>query len=382
VTSMATRPTGEAADTGTLHVDIAVQRGAFRLDVAITVAPGEVLGVLGPNGAGKTTLLRALAGLVAVTEGSIRLGGVVLDDVATSTFVPAERRPVGLVFQDYRLFPHLSVRDNVAFAARSRGAGRAEARGHAEGFLGQLDLTALARRKPAELSGGQAQRVALARALAADPAMLLLDEPLSALDARTRLEVRTELRRHLKDFGGPVLLVTHDPLEAMVMTDRLLVIEEGRVVQHGTPAQVARRPATQYVARLVGLNLYPGTLASADGTVQLSAGGSLTAALADPMPAAGSDVLVALRPSAIAVHTERPGHASPRNVWAGTITGLELLADRVRAQVDGPPDALVDLTPAAVAELGLRPGLPVWLAAKATEVDVYPSLKVDHALIV
>jgi molybdate transport system ATP-binding protein len=368
------RPAGERSRAGCLDVDIAVRRGTFRLEVAMTVAPGEVLGVLGPNGAGKTTLLRALAGLAAVTEGSIRLGDTVLDDVATATFVPAEQRPVGLVFQDYRLFPHLSVRDNVAFAARSGGARRAEARQHAERYLGQLDLTALARRKPAELSGGQAQRVALARALAADPAMLLLDEPLSALDARTRLEVRTELRRHLKDFGGPVLLVTHDPLEAMVMTDRLLVIEDGHVVQHGTPAQVARRPATQYVARLVGLNLYPGTVASADGTVRLSAGGSLTAALGDPLPTAGTDVLVALRPSAIAVHTERPGHASPRNVWAGTISGLELLADRVRAQVDGQPGALVDLTPAAVADLGLRPGLSVWLSAKATEVDVYPAV--------
>jgi molybdate transport system ATP-binding protein len=202
--------------------------------------------------------------------------------------------------------------------------------------------------------------------------MLLLDEPLSALDARTRLEVRTELRRHLEDFAGPVLLVTHDPLEAMVMTDRLLVIEDGCVVQHGTPAEVARRPATQYIARLVGLNLYPGTVAASDGTVRLTAGGTLVATSTGSLPPLNADVLVALRPSAISVHTERPDHASPRNVWAGTIAGVELLGDRVRAQVDGRPSALVDLTPAAVADLGLRPGLPVWLSAKATEVDVYP----------
>ena len=166
------------------------------------------------------------------------------------------------MFQNYRLFPHLDVRDNVAFAARSRGASRRDARRHADRYLAAARPHGAGRRaSPAQLSGGQAQRVALARALAADPALLLLDEPLSALDARTRLDVRTELRRHLADFAGPVLLVTHDPLEAMVMTDRLLVIEDGRVVQHGTPAEVARRPATQYVARLVGLNLYPGTLA-------------------------------------------------------------------------------------------------------------------------
>jgi molybdate transport system ATP-binding protein len=375
--------TGTRRTAAALDIAVTVQRGAFRLEVAATVAPGEVLGVLGPNGAGKTTLLRVLAGLAAVTEGSIRLGGTLLDDAATGTFVPAEHRPVGLVFQNYRLFPHLSVRDNVAFAARSRGARRGDARRHADRFLEQLDLAGLAARKPAQLSGGQAQRVALARALAAEPAMLLLDEPLSALDARTRLEVRTELRRHLADFPGPVLLVTHDPLEAMVMTDRLLVIEDGHVVQHGTPGQVARRPATQYVARLVGLNLYPGRVVSADGTVHLSAGGALTAASteSEPVPAPGTDVLVALRPSAIAVHTERPAYASPRNVWAGTITGLELLADRVRVQIDGQPGALVDLTPASVADLDLRPGLPVWLSAKATEVDVYPDPHVPRTVL-
>jgi len=364
---------GGPATAGALDLAVSVRRGEFRLDVAAAVAPGEVLGVLGPNGAGKTTLLRALAGLTAVTEGSIRLGDTVLDDAATGTFVPAEQRPVGLVFQNYRLFPHLSVRDNVGFAARSRGARRAETRRHADRFLGQLDLAALADRKPAQLSGGQAQRVALARALAAEPALLLLDEPLSALDARTRLEVRSELRRHLADFPGPVLLVTHDPLEAMIMTDRLLVLEDGRVVQQGTPAEVARRPATQYVARLVGLNLYPGTLTSTDGQVRLADGGSLTATPSDQALVAETDVLVALRPTAIAVHSERPGHGSPRNVWAGTISGLELLADRVRAEVEGQPSALVDLTPAAVADLKLRPGLPVWLSAKATECDVYPN---------
>ena len=357
--------------TMTLELDVVVRRGSFTLEVAAEVAPGEVLGVLGPNGAGKTSLLRALAGLNAVSEGSIRLGDQVLDDAATGTFVPAEQRPVGLVFQNYRLFPHLSVRDNVAFSARSRGTHRKQARQYADRYLHQLDLTALASHKPEQLSGGQAQRVALARALAADPGLLLLDEPLAALDARTRLYVRSELRRYLADFPGPVLIVTHDPLEAMVMADRLLVIEDGRVVQHGTPAEVARRPATQYVARLVSLNLYPGTLESADGTVRLAAGGSLTAAPGAPLPAVGTDVLVAVRPSAISVHTERPEHASPRNVWPGTIAGLELLADRVRAQINGQPDVLVDLTPAAVADLGLRPGQQVWLSAKATEVDVY-----------
>ena len=363
---------GVAPDTGRLDIDLVLERGDFQLKVDVVVPPGEVLGVLGPNGAGKSTLLRALGGLATISAGRILLGAQVLDDAAANTFVPAEQRPVGLVFQDYRLFPHLTVRDNVAFAARSRGARRTDARRHADAFLASLGLTELAHRKPAQLSGGQAQRVALARALAADPALLLLDEPLAALDAETRLDVRAELRRHLADFGGPVLLVTHDPLEAMVMTDRLLVIEDGKVVQEGTPLEVARRPATQYVARLVGLNLYPGKAVSKDGTVRLTGGGTLIAVPTQSLPGLDGEVLLALRPSAIAVHTEHPEHGSPRNIWEGTIGGLEMLADRVRAQVEGRPSALVDLTPAAVAELDLRPGMRVWLTAKATEVDIYP----------
>jgi molybdate transport system ATP-binding protein len=233
-------------------------------------------------------------------------------------------------------------------------------------------LAEFATRKPGQLSGGQAQRVALARALAAEPRLLLLDEPLAALDARTRLEVRAELRRHLTEFGGPTLLVTHDPLEAMVMTDRLLVIEDGRIVQEGSPAAVARRPATQYIARLVGLNLYAGRRSGT--SIALDGGGTLVAAASTTgdEPGAGSRVLLALRPSAIALHTEKPGHSSPRNVWPGRVAGLELLIDRVRVQVDGTPPALVDITPAAVAELDLTAGAPVWLSAKATDVETYP----------
>ena len=359
-----------------LSVGATVRRGGFTLDVSVDVAPGEVLGVLGPNGAGKTTLLRALCGLTAITTGSIRLGDQTLDDADADTFVPAERRPVGLVFQDYRLFPHLDVLDNVAFSPRSRGATRREARGRATTWLERLDLLDLASRRPHEISGGQAQRVALARALAAEPRLLLLDEPLSALDARTRLEVRTRLRQHLKDFAGPVLLVTHDPLEAMVLADRLLVIEDGRVVQEGTPADVARRPATQYVARLVGLNLYAGDLDPDRTTVSLDGGGILAVSLQDETRS-GARVLVGLRPSAITIHTARPEHASPRNVWPGAVAGLELLADRVRVQVDGVPPALVDITPAAVAELGLHTGQQVWLSAKATETDAYPDAAAD-----
>ena len=366
-----------------------VERGSFHLAADLSVAPGEVLGVLGPNGAGKTTLLRALSGLEALSSGSIRLGDQALDDVATDTFVPAERRPVGLVFQNYRLFPHLDVRDNVAYGPRVQGAGRRQARAVAEMWLERLELTALAARRPHEISGGQAQRVALARALAADPALLLLDEPLAALDAKTRLDVRVQLRSHIEHFRGPVLIITHDPLDAMIMADRLLVIENGRVIQQGSPAEVARQPATQYVARLVGLNLYSGTLDPKTRTVSLDDGGTLVVTLGydanNPAEQTGSvglssRVLVGLRPSAITIHTARPTQASPRNVWRGTVAALELLADRVRVQVDATPSANVDISAAAVADLALRPGTGVWMSAKATETEAYPDPGAHHIL--
>ena len=241
-----------------LVFDAEVRRGGFTLAVSLTAACGEVLGLLGPNGAGKSTLLGAVAGLTPVSAGRITLAGQVLDDADAGAFVEASGRPVGFVFQNYRLFPHLTVAENVAFSPRARGQGKRAARAAASHWLDRLGLADLAGRKPDQLSGGQAQRVALARALAGQPELLLLDEPLSALDAGTRLDVQAELKRHLADFTGPCLLVTHDPLEALVLADRLLVLEGGRIVQEGTPAQIARQPATDYVAKLVGLNLYAG----------------------------------------------------------------------------------------------------------------------------
>jgi molybdate transport system ATP-binding protein len=377
----------------TLEADVVAGRGAFTVRARLRVEGGDVLAVLGPNGAGKSTLLRALAGLLPLRAGRIALTGpdggsvgspVILDDPDAGVFVPVERRGVGVVFQDHRLFPHLSVRDNVAYPGRIAGQGRTAARADAEAWISRFGLADLAGRRPAQLSGGQAQRVALARALARGPRLLLLDEPMAALDARTRIDVRAELRRHLAAYDGPVVLVTHDPVDALVLGSRILVLEGGLVSQEGSPAEVARRPATEYVARLVGLNLYPGTvLDPAARRIRLDAGGTLEAAGADAAAddgyagaaalVAGASVLVAVAPSAVAVHPARPGAGSPRNVWPATVVGLEQLADRVRVALDGAPPALADITPRALAELGLETGLQVWLSVKATEVVAYPA---------
>src|SRR5215469_13910166 len=348
-----------------LVVDAEVRRGSFTLAVTLAAAAGQVLGLLGPNGAGKSTLLSAVAGLTPVSAGRITLAGQVLDDAEAGSFVEAAGRPVGFVFQNYRLFPHLTVAENVAFSPRARGMGRRAATAAAHHWLDRLGLTDLAQRKPDQLSGGQAQRVALARALAGQPALLLQDEPLSALDAGTRLDVQAELKRHLADFTGPCVLVTHDPIEALVLADQLIVLEAGRIVQEGTPAQIARQPATGYVAKLVGLNLYTG---QADGSqVKLTGGGAFV--ITDQ--GQHGDVLVAVRPSAIVVNSQPPQPSSARNTWPAKITGLTLLADRVRLDLEGQPPALVDVTPAAVAELSLNPGTQVWLTVKATELEVY-----------
>ncbi|MGX1299608.1 molybdate transport system ATP-binding protein [Streptomyces albogriseolus] len=349
-----------AAPPQGLDAHLLVERGSFRLDIALTAAPGDVVALLGPNGAGKTTALRALAGLAPLTGGRLRLDGT---DLART---PPESRPVGVVFQDYLLFPHLTALDNVAFGPRCRGAGKGEARARAAAWLERMGLAGYAGAKPRRLSGGQAQRVALARALATEPRLLLLDEPLAALDARTRLEVRARLRRHLADFEAVAILVTHDPLDAMVLADRLVVVEHGRVVQEGAPADIARHPRTEYIAQLVGLNLYRGL---ADGhTVRLDAGPevSTTEDLSGP-------AFVAFPPGAVTLYRDRPTGSSARNLWRCEVAGLESHGDQIRVELTGELPLAADLTAVAVAELGLHPGAPVWAAVKAAQTHAYPA---------
>lgn len=272
------------------------------------------------------------------------------------------------MFQDYALFPHLSVLANIAFGPRSRGRGRKAADQLAREVLAQLGITDLADRRPASLSGGQAQRVALARALATKPDVLLLDEPLAALDIETRTKIRMELSKQLATFAGCTVLVTHDPLDAMLLADRVIVLENGVVVQDATPAEIARRPATPYAAALIGVTLLRGTISQ--GELTLDDGGTLhTADLA-----ASGPVLAVIRPESVSVHLVQP-EGSPRNVWPGTITSLQAAHDRVRVHVDGSPAVVAAVTPAAVADLGLAPGEQVWVSVKAVEIDVYQTVK-------
>jgi molybdate transport system ATP-binding protein len=349
----------------TLDVAASVRLGDFELAVDLHVDQGEVLAVLGPNGSGKTTLLRTVAGLQPVDSGRITIDDDVLDDAATDVFVPPERRPVGVVFQQYLLFEHLSALDNVAFGLRARGIARHDARRLAATWLDRVGLGNLAGSRPRALSGGQAQRVALARALAIDPRILLLDEPLAALDVATRRQVRRDLRHHLADFDGVRVLVTHDPVDAYALADRVAIIDRGRVVQTGTIAEITAHPRSRYVAELVGTNLITGTIGP-DGLV--TPGGAVVSVSSDVTGAA----FAIIRPTSITL-SRVPLDTSARNNFTGTIDDIDRLGDRVRIGIAGPLHLTAEITAGALDTLQLRPGDTVTAAVKATDIETYPA---------
>jgi molybdate transport system ATP-binding protein len=325
-----TTPTG-------LDVDLEVPG---RVRARITAGPGEVVALIGPNGAGKSSLVHALAGLVPA-DGSALLDGV---DLLPRS---ARDREVGLVFQDRALFPHLSARDNVAFGPRARGVSRAEAAQRADAWLERMGLGDLRDRRPPQLSGGQAQRVAIARALATRPHLLLLDEPMAGLDVTVAMALRMELARHLRDYDGVTLLVTHEAIDALTLADQVVVLDHGRVAQQGPPADVAAHPRTPHVARLVGLNV----LRDDDG-------------------------FTSFRPRDVTVSLHRP-EGSARLAWPGAVASAQQHGDAVRLLVDTSPPLLADVTPQAVAELALAPGREVWLSVKAMAVSRYGDVRQD-----
>lgn len=325
------------ATTG-LQVDLAVPG---RVDVQLEAEPGTVVAVIGPNGAGKSTLVRVLAGLVSA-DGTASLGGVDL------LALPAQDREVGLVFQGQLLFPHLSALDNVAFGPRARGVPRREADHRAQELLDTFGIGELAHRRPRELSGGQAQRVAIARALATRPRLLLLDEPFAGLDVTVAMALRIELAQHLSTFDGVAILVTHEAIDALTLADQVLVLDGGRVAQRGTPQHVAAEPATDHVARLVGVNLVR------DETRF--------------MTFSPRDVTVSLRAP----------EGSARLQWRGAVASAQQHGDAVRLLVGTDPALLADVTPQAAAELGLAAGREVWLSVKATAVSRYEGVGGDR----
>ncbi|NNF63338.1 MAG: ABC transporter ATP-binding protein [Acidimicrobiia bacterium] len=347
-----------------LEATIAVERGELDLELDLFIGSDRTLALLGPNGAGKSTVVDVLAGLLPLETGRIVLDGTVLDDPTTGRFVAPHSRSVGVVFQGGLLFPHLTTIENVEFGLRSRGLSRRQARREATEVLGTIGMQEFADRSPSELSGGEAQRIALARSLVGAPTMLLLDEPLSALDATTRVEVQRNLAQHLAAFDGPRLLITHDPAEAFLLADEVVLIEGGRVTQRGDPADIRLRPKTKYAADLAGSNFLLGE--AQHGTVQTA---GLTVHIADRSLV--GKVVVTIHPRAVSLHLERP-EGSARNVWETMVTVIEDHGDRVRVQLGQPLGITAEVTPGALAALALTPGAAVWCSVKATEVVAQP----------
>lgn len=334
----------------------------FLLDVDLRAAAGEVVALVGPNGSGKSTTLAAVAGLQRLGAGRLELEGRVLDQPGAGHWIPPHARRIGYVFQQLELFPHLNALDNVAYGLRRRGLGRPAARAQAREWLDRLEIGHLAPARPHTLSGGQAQRVALARALAFEPRALLLDEPMSALDSESRMSVRGQLRRLVKDFDGVTLLVTHDLLDVLGLADRVVVLDAGRVAQDAAPELMRRHPRTRHAAAMAGRNLVPGQARGHD--VELGHGIVVTSTERHDGPV---DLVCPPR----AVRLAPRHHDRPPGAWESTIAGVEAVGDHARALL-GPPLPLMarirleDLA----ADLALDASVWVWL--DPTEVDVHP----------
>jgi len=325
--------------------------------------------LFGPSGAGKTTLLRCLAGLMRPEEGKISFDGQAWSDATPGFFLPACERRIGFVPQDYALFPHLSVERNIAYGLN--GAGEAESRSRVDEMIKWLGLQGLEKRLPKELSGGQQQRVALARAVARRPKLLLLDEPLAALDAPTRQRLRGELRRLLKEAAIPSLLVTHDRTDALVLGDDLVVMNEGRLLQQGPVHEVFSRPANVAVAGIVAVEtVQPGRVSERGELVTVSIGQQRLLALPGDLPSDAKDVYVCIRAEDVILIRGAPMRSSPRNCLPAVVRGLSPEGPMLRIELDCSFPLSALLTRQACEELGLNAGERVLALVKAPNVHL------------
>jgi molybdate transport system ATP-binding protein len=352
-----------------LRVEARTRLGALHLDVALEVEAGECLALAGPSGAGKTSVLRVVAGLLAPLQGRVEANGETWLDTARAVDLAPEQRRCGYLFQEYALFPHLSAWQNVAYPLRR--VPRHERRERALALLDRFGVAQLAEARPRTLSGGERQRVALARALARRPGVLLLDEPLAALDARTRASAARELGLVLREVEVPALLVTHDFGEAAQLGDRVGVIDAGRLVQEGTPSELAAAPRSSFVADFTGAVVMTGTARGGpDGLthVQLDGGGAVAST-----DRAEGRVAVSVYPWEIAIESagaER--HGSAQNRLAAEVLSVTAVGNRVRLGLAAPQPLAAEVTGASAEQLGLRAGARVTASWKAAATRLVP----------
>ncbi len=347
-----------------LHADFTARRGTFEVVIALDVADDETLALLGPNGAGKSTVVDALTGTLEITQGTIELDGKRVDAM------PPELRPIGVCFQDDLLFPKLSALENVAFPLRARHMAKDAARTRAVELLQRLAPQVDPRAAPGSLSGGQRQRVALARALAPEPRLLLLDEPFSNVDVSARPGLRSLVGEVARTFGGATVLIAHDPLDALTLSDHVTLMEDGRQTQTGTPEQIRATPRSAYAADLVGVNLFAGVLEPLpDGAATLhTESGDITVAPSAPVTS-GAQTLASLRPVDVSLHAREP-EGSARNAFQGMIGEIALDGERARIRIATRPPLTAEVTAGSVERLGLRQGDQVWASFKAVEVSL------------
>jgi len=374
-----------------LNVTIDTQLNTFHLNAAFTAEMGKTTVLLGESGAGKSTILRVLAGLLHPEQGHISLNGVTYFDSQRHISVPPQERPFGYVFQDYVLFPHLTVFENVAFGLRAQRFARTVVRQRVTEALERVRLVGFDQRRPAQLSGGQQQRVAIARVLALQPELLLLDEPLSALDVQTRREVRQELRRILLEVGITTVMVTHHYLEALLFGQQILVLDDGRVVQRGGQRDLLAYPRSSYIAELIGVNFFQGHILDYEPdltcVIRLKGGIDVLARLREheqavaKCPSLGSEVFIVVDPCNVTLY-QTPPDSSARNLFCGRIVQvLRLRANgmaggdghvRVNIALDGvAPPLIAEVTETSAQRMDLHEGKVVYAAFKASEASAY-----------
>jgi molybdate transport system ATP-binding protein len=346
---------------GELFADFDVRHSSgFLVSARLVVERGRTVALLGPNGAGKSTIVDVIAGLLPIASGSVAFDGAVWDDPASGVFVPPDERRVGVVFQDGLLFGHMTVRENVDFGPRSLRWSASSREQSVAQWLHRLDLDDLADRRPAELSGGERQRVAMARALVTEPDVLILDEPLTAVDAEARPHLRRLLGEYLDAFAGAAIVITHDAPEAFMLADQVVILESGVITHEGSPTDIRLRPATAYAAEIAGVNIVHGV--ASQGVLRA---GRQRLQLSDS--AVSGPVVAIINPTSIQLHRNRP-EGSARNVWETTVVGIEPFGDTVRVATSDPFGLTVEVTNAGASDTGIAVGGSVWVSIKATEI--------------